>query len=461
MATTVDIPFPTSSNPGQAPGEGSGRVLNCYAYKDGDGVRWRPLPGLTPFASTPAGTVRGMLVIGNLVYAVVGSSVLQVAKDGTVVTLDGTIAGTGPVTMARNNALPPDITITSEYGAYVLIDRLAARPYPASPLPQVNSVTFLDGYFLWTTPSGEIWASDLNSTNVNALSVARAEAKPDGLLRGIVYGQQLFAFGTTTTEVWQDAGTSPFPLTRSTVIPIGLAGPWAVAGQEDGWGGPLIFVAANGSVRQMDGYTPTRISGEDLERLIQVEPDRTALRAGVYTFRGHAIWSLSSPDWTWEYNCTTGEWHERQSVGLTAWRAGPAVKAFDRWIAPDLVTGGLDAIDDTSRFEGSDPLVWGLDSGPVKKFPARIQIPGVAFDFVRGAAPIGEDPQIMLSWSHDGGARWASPLLRGLGKIGQRVGRIAINRIGLSSPAGVRFRFRVSDPAYTSFAGARADAALR
>lgn len=467
MAQTVDIPFPTSTNPGTAPGEGTGRLINCYAYSDGGSSRWRPLPGLTPKATLPAGAVRGQFPVGNLLYDLVGPTIVQIAADGSATPLDGTAAGSGPATFARNNALTPDITFVTENGAYVLRDRLVVRPYPASAaydgyvLPNVNSVAFLDGYFLWTDPSGNIRASDLNTTDVNPFSVARAEARPDGLYRGIVYGEQYFACGADTIEVWQDVGSSPFPLSRSTVIPIGLAGAWAIAGWENGWGGPLVFVAADNTVRRLDGYTPTRISTEAIERLIEAVADKSQLRAGVYAFRGNSIWTLSAPGWTWEYNCTTGFWHERESVGLSRWRAGPAVKAFGSWIAPDVAGGALYTIDDGVRAEGNAPLIWGLDSGPVKQFPSRIQVPGSVFDFVLGEAPIGPEPGVMLSWSHDGGAKWADPIVRGLGLHGQRVGRIAVNRIGLSSHHGVRWRFRVSDPAYTSFAGGRMDAAAR
>lgn len=461
MAKAVEIPFPLTTNPGAAAGEGSGRVINCYAYKDGEGPRWRALPGLSPFATIPTGTVRGRLVIGNFLYAVVGTRVVQVGRDGTVTSLDGQIAGSGLVTMARNNALIPDITITAEYASYLIVNRSTVVEYRDPNLPQVNSVAFLDGYFLWTDAIGNIRASGLNATTIDPLSIARAEARPDGLLRGVVYGQSFFALGSSTIEVWQDVGSSPFPLARSTVIPIGLAGQWAVAGYEDGWGGPLIFVADDGSVRRLDGYTPTRISSDDLERLIAKVDDRRTLVASVYTFGGNAIWSLSSPLFTWEYNLTTGEWHERISAGRLRWQTGLTVKAFGRWLASDLDGGALVEIDVDALDENGDPLVWGLDSGPVKDFPARVQCPGAAFDFVLGQAPLGRDPQVMLSWSHDGGATWSRPLVRPLGVQGKSFGRITVNRVGLSSHAGVRWRFRVSDGVYTSFSGGRMEAAAR
>lgn len=461
MASAVDIPWPTSSNPGSAPGEGNGRVVNCYAYKDGNGARWKPLPGLTPFATLPAGAARGALVVGSLLYLVIGSSVVQVFRDGSTTILEGSVAGSpNPVTMARNNAVLPDVQISTGAGDYV-IRGLAVRTYPDGNLPPTNSVSILDGFFLSTTASGNIWASGLNGTSIDPESFAAAEARPDGLLRGVVFGEQFFAFGSETIEVWQDVGAQPFPLARSTVIECGLIGQWAIAGFEPGWSGPLIFGANDGSVRRLDGYTATRISNVDIERLIARVTDKSTLRASVYTFRGNAMWSLSSPDWTWEHNVTTGEWSERESVGLGRWRADLTVNAFGRWLAVDRGGGALLVITEDALGEADDALIWGLDSGSVKQFPARIQVPGAAFDFVLGQAPQGTDPKVMLSWSHDGGARWSNPVTRSIGTQGKSVGRVTVNRCGLTSHHGMQWRFRVSEPVYTSFAGGRMDAVQR
>ena len=460
MANPVPVPWPSSTNPGQAFGEGGGRVINCYAFKDGTAIRWKPAPGLDVLSVLPPGEVRGYVVNNGSLIAVVGNFVLSIDANGTIAYFEGSVSGSGPVTIARNNRATPQVTIASNSGAY-LINGTVVVGYPDVNFPLVNSVTSLDGYFLWTTATGDIIASDLNDTVVNPLSKARAESRPDGLLRGVAYGQQFFAFGDQTIEVWQDVGSTPFPLTRSSVIPVGLFGQWAVAGFEDGWGGPLFFVAQDNSVRRLDGYTPVRVSNEDIERLIAKVAVKSDLRACVYTFGGNSIWSLSCADWTWEFNVTTGEWHERVSYGLTRWIGGPTINAFGKWLTGAYGGGFLYAINFESRNEGSSPLIWGMDSGPVKSFPERVAVPAAYFDFIIGAGAINTDPQAMLSWSHDGGLSWANPLTRTTGRQGNSVGRVAVFRLGLASHHGIRLRFRVSDVAYTSFSGAVVGASLR
>lgn len=470
----IDVPFPTSNAPGSAPGEGMGRLINCYAYKEASGTRWRALPGLKALALTsalPAGDFRGAVVVGSLLYVVLGQQCVIVGADLSVTILAGAVGGTGPVTMERNNNIVPDIVITSSQSNYVVAkpgtnQQQIVQQYPDGTLPYSNSVSFLDGYFLFTTRDGTIWASGLNTTTVlNAAgqASAKAEARPDGLLRGIVFGPSFLAMGDNTIEVWQDAATIPFPLARVTTIPCGLYGPWAVAGAQDGWTESVIFVAQDCSVRRLDGYTPTRISPVELDRLIEAVTDPTTLVAAVYTYGSDAFWSLSSPTWTWEFNVTTGAWHERQSqsTAFTRWRATRSVRTLFGWVFGDLSASDLVTLDGSGLKEVGDPLTWGMDSAPVKQYPARIAVPDVFYDFVLGVAPQGVDPQVLLSWSKDGGATWGVPLSRSLGVQGAAVGPIRLRRLGLSSHHGMRHRFRISDPVYTSFAGARTDASQR
>ena len=76
MSDPMAVTWPTSSNPGFGPGEGNGRVVNCYAYQDGpNAVRWRAFPGLDAFSAI-SGNVRGMAPFEGGVAAVVGNFII-------------------------------------------------------------------------------------------------------------------------------------------------------------------------------------------------------------------------------------------------------------------------------------------------------------------------------------------------------------------------------------------------
>ncbi|NIP55847.1 MAG: hypothetical protein GWN61_09595 [candidate division Zixibacteria bacterium] len=56
----------------------------------------------------------------------------------------------------------------------------------------------------------------------------------------------------------------------------------------------------------------------------------------------------------------------------------------------------------------------------------------------------GDDPQVMLSWSDDGGHTWSSEHWRSAGKIGEYKQRLVWNRLGRSRDR--RFKIAMTDP---------------
>lgn len=454
------VVFPTSSSPGSQPGEGSGALVNCYVDKDGDHVAWYRSPGLMPWVDTAHEGPRGFLATEGELYAAYTDVLVSVSSGSAVTVHTGSLSGSLPVTMARNNKKPtPDVVIVTENDVAIVSGTTVAA-YPDSDVGAPNSVAGMDGYFIFTYGNGDIIASDLNSTNINTLSTARAESNPDGLLRGISRGGIFYAMGSATIEPWRNAGTSPFPLARyPTVIPVGLLGQWAVAGYEDGWDGPLFLVASDGTVRSLNGFTTERVSNRDVERDIQGVASASQITAYVYTEGGNAFFVLSSPSWTWELNVTTGEWNQRKSFTLDRWRGAFSAKAFGWWIVGDLQSTKIQRISSSVFSEDGAPLIARAE-GYLKDFPARMRVPSLDFDFTTGqgvaggTVPIQTDPQVMLSWSHDGGASWSNPLLRSLGKQGEHKRQIRINNIGRSTPHGVRVAWAISDPVWIQFRGA-------
>lgn len=459
----VAVPLPTSSAPGAIPGEGAGRLVNAYAGRDGDAVRVYRAPGLDQVATIDAAIPRGGVVVGNSAYLAREDAVYALRSDGRLSRI-GILQGVRPVTMARNNRSPvPDVVAVTEVGAF-LVQPGGVIDYPGAVIGQPNSVSFLDGYFLFTYPDGTIRATgtDAEPTNTTAMSdqsYTRAEARPDGLLRGTVSGAQFFAWGQSTIEVYDNAATSPFPLARSAVIPVGLYSPWAVAGAQEGWDLEQVFVASDGTVRRLMGYQAERVSTRAVERFIAraIAPDR--LRASVYTFGGNAIWSLSAPHGTFEMNLVTGAWHERQSRGLNRWRAETSLKFGNRWLVGDIETGAVLAVNEAASREGAQPLTARIETAPVASFPNRTRVGSLEVDITTGqgdpagADPIETDPVCLISWSLDGGMRWGNKLPRRIGPPGRSGYRVKVGDLGRASREGVRVAIEVSDPVAFSLRG--------
>ena len=467
------IPFPLSSAPGRVPQESAGRLLNCFAEPLGNGsVVWARCPGQTRFAtSTQTGFCGGLQVAGTL-YTAWDGNVATFDATGTETVLSGSLLTTTQKGFwARNNNTTPDIVfVDPDNGAYTVTSS-AVSAFADVDAAGINSVCFQHGYFFFTRGDGRVINSDLNAVTVNGLGFTTADAKPDGALRAIPWQDQLYIFGEKSIQIYQDTANTPpaFPYSLVATIWTGLAGRYAVAGHDDGFGGKgLIWVADDNTVVMLNGYQPNKVSPPQLDRLIEAVVDKNTLEACVYVSGGHPKWVLSCAAWTWEFDLNTQKWNERASYLIPRWRGTQAVFAFDKWITGDTISGNkLLAVDNMNHTEDGDPLLYRLESGPVAKFPNRTVVPRADFNFATGTGiatgedPIATQPRVRISWSDDGGVEWKNPLHRELGQQGRAEHRVTVTRTGMTGPMGRRWRLDVTDPVHVGLMGGDQATGLR
>lgn len=445
------FPIPKSSTPGARAGEGEGRLFNCYSVTEGDRSYVRRTAGLAQLVATGKTGIRGLIDVNGVLYVVFDGSVVTVSGS-TVTTLTGSIPGSEPVTLARNNKVtggvstPDVVAVRSAGGAYVLTSSTVSA-YPDADLPStVNSVTFLEGFFLFSVPDGRLFASELNSTAINALSFTTAEARSDGLRRVIVRGNIAYAMGGTTIEPYKNVGTSPFPLQRSpTVMQVGLLTTAAVAGFEDSWNGPSYFASADNRVMALSGYETAPVSTPDVERFLTASTAST-VEVSAFVWKGRSFIAVSSDAGSWVLDIEARAWHERISTGTTRWRAKWSAYSNDRWVFGDSLSGDLLVMSDTLTENGS--AIGGyVQTGPMKDFPARVAAK-LAADFTEAAITI------YVSWSHDGGKTWSTELQRSIADAEKYP--VSVSNLGLSTHHGIIVKFRWEGSADFSFMGATA-----
>lgn len=474
----VTIPFPLSSAPGANPQESAGRLINCYAEPLGKDVQakkgmappavvWRKSPGLSLFGTSANTGFRGSILVGNVLYTAWSGKASRFSSTGVETALTGTLNGTEKVFWAFNNKTTPDLVCVAPLTGAFSVSSSAVINFADTGVGAPNSVCFMDGYFIFTSGDGTLQASGLNAVTIATTDKTTAQSKPGGLIRGIPFNGQLFAFGPTFGEVYLNtANPTGFPFTRSFVLQRGLIGPYAAAGHQDGFGSALIWVADDNSVVQHNGTpNPTKISPPDLDRLIALVSDKTTLEASVYISQGHPKWVISCATFTWEFDLGSQKWNERASYQQPRWRGLGARYAFGNWIVGDTQGGRLLYIDPTNYTEFGNPLVMQIDSGPVTAFPARTKVGKADFNFMTGvgiatgADPIATNPQVGISWSNDGGITWGNEFIRSLG-VQATDSRIMMLRTGLTSPHGRRWRLKISDPVYGGFLGGNQDEKL-
>lgn len=461
------INFPASTAPGVNSTENGGRLINAFAEPLSQGarnaMRWIRAAGLRPTTLVGSAEFRGALTVGTVLYVINGEKAYTVTKAGTsysATELTGTVGGSGPVFMARNMRATVQILIVHSDGMSK-IEGSDVDDFSDPDLPAINSIDFMDGYFLATSGDGRAFASGINDVTFNSLDYATAESSPDGLVRGISFGRDYLMMGSATVEFWGNTGNATgFPFSRGPVIPVGLKVATAVAGFETGFPDPVMWVAGDNTVRRLNGYTPEIVSPPDLDRLIELAG--TNLEASVYNAAGRSWWVLSGPTWTWAMDMRSGAWHERQSYGSSRWRAHYGAGAFGEWLTFDRDSPKMFAVDANFRREDTDPLIWEVRSTQDHRFPGRLLVNRASFNFVTGVGrdtgidPIETNPRVSISWSNDGGRTFGNELLRELGTQGEQRS-IDIWRCGLAGPNGRQWRLRCADPVEVSLIGAAQD----
>lgn len=454
----VQVDFGHTSNPDKTGFASNQRLLNAYAEAQGQAAK-SPLPvyavpGTSRFdkgATGLTGPCRGMIhVFGKGLCVVAGSTAALFDDQGNATPVTGTIGGASMVIMAANQETNPKIGIVADGVYYVLdtatntITRLAI---PSLPAP--NSVTFLDGYLVFSIPDGRIFHTAINDAlTVNALSFATAQSRSDGLRRIVTHRGALIALGEESLEIWEDAGTTPFAFARIRAdIDIGCIAEHTVATVADA----LIWVDHNGVVRQLTASEPVRISTHALERAISsLSWDERRTLYAVYThFNGHDFYAITSPHWTWEYDLATGLWHQRASADSVNWFARGFESFNGNIIIGSSADSALHRLDDTSQTESGSPYLFLAQSAPLHAFPHALIVDQLDVDIIpgvgiTGADPDASDPKLMLDWSDDGGRTWVGGRTASLGRVGERFAVASFYQLGAARKAGRTFRISCS-----------------
>lgn len=467
------IPLPLISAPGRHPQAAGGRLVNTIIERLADtagmkAIYWRA-PGLKLFSETGPGDFRGSLAVGNTLYVLVGDKAFSINSAGVATQLTGTVPGTAPATMARNNATTPNIVfVVPGEGARVIASG-AISSYPDNDVGQPNSVCFHQGRFVFTYGDAKMRSSGINTTDINTNDVATAEQKPDTLYRGVPLGNgQILFCGASTIEVWGGQNDTAFPWSYIATIPRGIIGPYAIAGHEDGFGRGIFSVGDDFGVHTLDGYQPKKISHTDVDLAIERDPNKGSIRVFVFNAEGHAYVAVQGTDWCWVYDVVMQNWHERQSYLQKNWRGTFAFKAFDKWLCGDTKTGNVVQIDGRCHDEVGEPLSMRIETGPLGGFPKPLRILGIELYLTKGVGiatgddPVQTDPEIEISMSPDGGNRWLNSRILKAGRQAIMNGRVRAHNWGHGDVQGVRWRIDCSAAVPIGFMGADMNAvALR
>lgn len=411
-------------------------------------------------------------------FTVVGNNLKEITTT-TIVGNPGSIhTSYGPVSMADNGT---HLVIVDGLNGYVYnMDTAAFETITDDDFPDgVTQVAYLDGYFVFITPdSQQFFFSALDDVTFDSLDVGVARGSPDRLVGLIASAQNLFLFGTQSTEVFYDSGDAddPFQRVSGAVVDVGCAAPFSIAKLP---GGGLAWLGGDehgaGIVYQMTGYQAKRVSTFAIEELIRglTGEQIAAARAWCYQQGGHGFYVLNIPglSTTWVYDVSTGLWHERSfrgNDGQEQRHRADCHAVFDGVnVVGDYENGNIYALDPQRYGDYVDlqnvfvaTLITRERVAPhISKTGNFTRHNAFELDMETGVGldggVQGSNPTATLFYSDDGGTSWRSAGSRSIGAIGERKKRPVWRRLG--SARDRVYKVRITDPVKTVLIGANLD----
>lgn len=469
------VGFVGSSHKDRALAFDAQRCVNMFPQISASGTSKSPAklvsaPGLkvfSDFRQLSNRGVRGAIRFeDNVLFVVAGSKVLRIAANGTA-TVIGTIPSADtPVSMASNGTLIMFVTGAKGYSIDPMAGTVTEIVDPS--FLGADTVGFVTGSFVFNKPNTGQWqAMDPYSVTLDPLWFATAEGSPDNLVGLGVVNQEVWLFGSTTTEIWVNDGSEGFPFSRisGAFIEYGCAAKASIAKID----GSLFWLGLNedgsGSIYRTSGLQAKRVSNHSLEQEIATYGTVSDAVAYTYEQEGHKFYVLTFPaeDVTWAYDTVTDTWCQRaylESDGSFSRHRSNCHQFFQRKnIVGDWQVGILYEMSTQIYSDNGNPLVRLRSSPHVAAGGAKMGYSNVEFDIETGVglqSGQGSDPKVQLRWSDDYGKTFYGARTASVGKVGQYRTRVRFNRLGQARDRV--FELSYSEPTPFTIIGARINA---
>lgn len=380
-----------------------------------------------------SGPIRGLFsqegTFGGDTFTVSGAEFYRGA------TLLGTIAGSGPVSIASSGL---EVLVTAGTSLY----SYNGTNFVAVTLPDnfsARAVTFISGHFVVARNGSQkfYWSAQLDGRSFDALDFAAAESEPDHLLDTISMRGNLYLMGQSSIEPWFYTGTLdlPFSLIQQRLFPKGTYDTGCALEMDNA----LLWVGSDRVVYRTSDV-PERLSDHGIEERIS---QSATVSVFPIIFEGHSLFCIRLDTATFGYDAATGQLCELQSYG----RANFAGRCAAGLLFGDDTDGTLWTFSD--NYDEEDTLV--------REFTAAFPIKGgaISVDNVTVDANVGQvnilagpnaDPLIEMATSRNGGISYGNYRSTALGQEGQYRTRARWNRAGMFDSPGAMFKFRVTYP---------------
>lgn len=457
-------------------------IIESSTGKEAQVAYLKSTEGLKKIIETGSGSVRTIHVDPKgRVFLVIGSELYKTQYNGYVwetSKLGNFGTAKNPVKAASMVIGDDDATVfvdgTTNY-LYLYVNSTSTESFGTfasfgyAPVVNASGIVFIDGYFIYCQKnSNQFFVSDLNSLAVDALSFASSEGSPDNIVGIIANHRDLIIFNERSVEVFSNTGNADFPFER---ISGGFsekgclaAGSIAKIDNNVFWVGRDD--SGQGTVYVTQSLSPQRVSTHAVEQAISNDSNIVNCTSYTYQKDGHMFYVLNLTDTTFVYDLSTRLWHERAYTNagvLTRHRADclgfVSGDNFNFHIVGDYDAPKVYVLDDETYTDDGTEITRlricpHLSNGLKNLFYKSLQIDmetGIGLD----GGVFGSDPQIMMSFSDDGGHSWSNELQAAIGKLGNYKTRVLWRRLGRSRDRV--FKLKITDPIPVTILSAEID----
>ena len=393
-------------------------------------VTLQPFPGATLFATVGTGDDRGMTEWNGTIYKVTGDSLYSVSASGSSNKI-GAIYGTGRCTFPASSYF---LVIVSSGRVYRYNGNVLTENTD-SDLESPDYGAYLNNQWIYQGAEARFCVSDAGLPgSINALNYASAESDGDALIRPYTYNQLLYLFGEKTIETWYNSGTGspPFDRVQGGILQKGLGAADSVSHNDD----YIYFLGDDRFVYQMRGIQAQVISSIPMSRAFQEYGGVSDGIGFCYSILGQRFYQLNVAGKTWVYNESSGGWFELTIRNTqTPYPATSYLYSNGEHLIAE--GGKILRLDTSSGLYNGLPMVreriTGLISGELlgqdfigsRLFMSRCEI------IIKGSPPLGDAPQIMLSWSDDAGYTWSNERIIDCGELGNYTFKAVAHQLGM------------------------------
>jgi hypothetical protein len=439
--------------------------------------------GIASFAVAGSSSSRGVHTMAGIAYSVNGDRLYRINSDGTTTDL-GAITGTGRVSMA-DNGLEICIVVPRVAGYIYSVAsglQIITDTNFTNTLGPSEQVVYKSGYFVHYNNVNNaesnpiVFHSNLRAGLVyNALDYGVPSIDPDLITGMHVNRNQLYIGGEVTFELFQDIGGAGFAFQTipGAVMPIGVRAKFSLIDFSGGFVGVCGGENDQPAIWKFSGSSQQKISTAAIDNILQQSTDAEVenIYTTTYSAFGGFFVNFHFKNRCMTYDSATGLWHERKSKDLEgrpiAWRVNGIIDAYGVNLVTDSQDGrigklGRDVYEEygiavnrsvsTIPFQNQGERIRvskirltcnsgvGLEEKKKSTFPLKFPYTFGDDDLIPGV-----DPNVVMSFSDDGGYTFSNGISRELGKEGE-YRRQQVWRKG-GQIANVRvYRFSFGDP---------------